>query len=298
MNQLFGGCRTLDQLAAHKRQMNKITHFDFDWQSAAGMYLFGQAWVPAEPVAVLLVAHGFGEHSGRYAEAADFVASRYNFALVGFDQPGHGKSGGPRGYIKDLTTFGTILNEAGNLVQEKLPYPMFVWGHSMGGGMLLHYLAGKPKLPAKAAVVSSPWVDLAVVPTITQKLLANFGSTFSPKLTQLAALDVTQLSRVPEVGEKYKNDPLVHKEMSARLFQLMTNNGKWLKKAKPPLADIPLLLMHGEADKITALAATKALAEHYKTTSKFWPEARHELHNELNRDEVLTFMGNWLKYQL
>jgi len=112
---------------------------EFSWTTKDQLKLFAQAWTPeGEVKAVLALVHGLGEHSGRYQDVARTL-NREGYALFGFDLRGHGRTEGPRGhfsYTAALDDVDRLINEAQKLFPGK---PVFLYGHSMGGNLVLYY---------------------------------------------------------------------------------------------------------------------------------------------------------------
>ncbi|RMG32174.1 MAG: alpha/beta hydrolase [Bacteroidetes bacterium] len=266
----------------------------FHW-NAHGVELFGQCWQPSgQARAVLCLIHGHGEHIGRYAHVADYLNGQ-EIALIGYDHFGHGKSGGKRGHIPSyeavMETIDHILAEA----RERFPgVPVFLYGHSMGGNFVLSY--GLRHQPAIAgAVVTSPWIELAFRPAAVDLFLARSMRSIYPSFTQSSKLDASAISRLPEEVEKYVNDPLVHDKISPVLFTGCHEAGQYLL-AHAHEWQLPLLLMHGSADRLTSFEASRQFADRAggAVSWKPWEGLYHELHNEPEREAVLQTMATWV----
>ena len=95
--------------------------------------------------------------------------------------------------------------------------PVFIYGHSLGGGIVLDYLIRRnPKI--KGAIVTSPWLKLSFEPPKIKVAMAAIMRFILPGLIQPSGLNVSYISHDPAVVEKYKNDPLVHGKISVSLF--------------------------------------------------------------------------------
>ena len=144
-------------------------------------------------------------------------------------------------------------------------------------------------------ILSSPWLKLDFQLPRLKFLLGSIFSHVFPNLISKTGLNPEAISRNPEVILSYKNDPLVHDKISLRLFMQIVDAGV---KASGSIYKInaPLLVMHGSADKITSFKATQnfVMNASSKTTFKEWPENYHELHNDLNSEEVFDFIVDWL----
>ena len=112
----------------------------FFWKNTEGLNLYAENWVVTNPTAVIVLVHGQGEHIGRYAHVAEWYNKR-GIALMAFDQQGYGKSGGQKGHAANLDV---LLNDIARFVEmtkELYPgTPVFLYGHSMGGGLLLYFV--------------------------------------------------------------------------------------------------------------------------------------------------------------
>ncbi len=260
--------------------------------------LYGEIHPVENPHAVILFCHGLGEHFGRYDVLINYF-NKAGFVCAGSDHIGHGKSPGKRG---DASSYDLFLNEIDDLkAQVKSRYkelPIVLYGHSMGGNIVLNYLSRRPTDDITAAVVSSPWITLpAKVPTAKQ-LLADIMYHIYPSFTAPNGLDPSGVSHDPVIVENYVNDPLVHDKISVRLFKAMYEHGEKLLEGTEVL-DTPTLLIHGTADPMTAHKGSKVFAQQNKLVEFVaFPDMYHELHHEIIRNEVLEKVGKWLNSHL
>jgi alpha-beta hydrolase superfamily lysophospholipase len=182
--------------------------------------------------------------------------------------------------------------------QEEKNLPLILYGHSMGGTIVLNYLINNAKSEFCCVLATSPWLELAIRPTAVQLFLAKTMNKIYPSLQQTAALEFKDISSVVEVQKDYENDPLNHDKISVRLFNEIYKNGL-LAIEKAINIKIPVLIAHGDDDKITSMAGSKAFAAaNPQATLKIWPGLRHETHNEHNNEEVIDFYVAWAKNQL
>ena len=218
------------------------------------------------------------------------------YVLLAYDQRGHGKSLGQRGHI---SSYETLLEDIDCFRRESLQrfpnLPTFLYGHSLGGNLVLNYvLHRQPKLDG--VIVTSPWLRLTVEPSAWLRIFGLFLNKFWPTFSLSSRLDVYLLSHDLSAIKAYKADPLIHDRISLRLFVTSTQAGLWAMENASSF-NLPLLLMHGGGDRITSLDATKQFALHVQKdcTLKIWPNLYHELHQELEKEEIVTFLINWLK---
>ena len=170
----------------------------------------------------------------------------------------------------------------------------FLYGHSLGGNLVLNYVIRRqPKI--KGVIVTGPWLRLAFEPPRFEIILAQITNYIWPSFSQKSGLDTKALSRDPEVVHVYENDPLVHDYISARMFISVHQAGQWALEHASEFS-IPLLLMHGGADKITSVKASNEFAGKIteNCTLKIWDGLYHEIHDEPEKEEVFKFLINWL----
>ncbi len=245
------------------------------------------------PVAVILLVHGLGEHSGRYADwAARFNAK--GVTIRAFDLPGHGHTDGRRGVIpspgKVYDTIDTVIRG----IRAEFPdVPLFLYGHSLGGGIVLNYLVRRKPM-ITGAIVTSSWVLVSANPPKAKVLLANVAKRLMPGMTLASGLDTQFLSRDPEAVGAYKNDPLIHGQISVGLYGWITDAAAETM-ARASEITVPLLLAHGRDDMIMSPAGSMQVAETApRATLKLWDEGYHELHNDLLKEEHFEFIAEWI----
>ena len=272
---------------------------ELGWKSQDGLDFFARAWEPEQkPRAVVCLVHGIGEHTGRYEHVARALA-RAGYAMLGFDQRGHGHSGGPRGHTPSYEALMQDIDLLLAQAAERYPHlPRFLYGHSMGGNETLNYvLRRKPDIAG--AIASSPWLRLAFVPPAAKVRAGRLLNGIFPRFSQSTGLDINALSHDPKVAEAYRRDPLVHERITARLYLELYDSGAWAlaHAAEFPL---PLLLMHGGQDRLTSADASREFARigGSHITLQIWDSDLHEVHNELDREEVFRMMVIWMDARL
>jgi len=273
-----------------------MKHFEFEWQTADGLQLFAQGWQPEAAIqGVVCLVHGLGEHSGRYAQVAAAL-SQAGYALLAFDLRGHGKSQGQRGHTP---SYEALMDDIAHLLEEarkRFPdQPCFLYGFSMGGNLVLNYaLRHRPQLAG--VIATSPWLRLAFEPPAWKVTLAKIMNNLWPAFSTLTGLDINAVSHDPEVVQNYNNDPLTHGRISVRLFVSISQAAQSALQhaAQFPL---PLLLMHGSADRIASAEASRQFADCVPgdCTFKLWQGLYHEIHNEPEQQEVLDSIITWLQ---
>ncbi|MCK5169126.1 MAG: lysophospholipase [Bacteroidales bacterium] len=272
------------------------------YTSFDGMKLSGYVWEPKEsPKAIINLVHGYSEYCERYDHwAMKFTENGYLVHAI--DYRGHGRSDGRRGHINQFDDF---LNDIDILVKEsnKLypDLPQFIYGQSLGGSIVTNYTL-KRENNFKGAVISSPWYKLSFDPSALMLLFARIMKRVYPKFTQNTNLDVKALSHDKKIVDAYIADPLIHGKMSARMFYEIYSAGHWVLENADKIK-LPLLIQHGNDDKITSYKASKEFAEKAKefkkdVTYKEWEGLYHELHNEIEKEKVFEFVVEWLEDKL
>jgi alpha-beta hydrolase superfamily lysophospholipase len=268
------------------------------WKSAEQLNIHAQLWDVDKPEFVIGLIHGFGEHIGRYQHFAEFY-NKERGVVVGYDQIGHGKSGGKRGHFK---TYEHLLDDVSRLlvwIETHYPdIPVFLYGHSMGGAVVMNYcLARNPNI--QGLIATGPWIKLGFEPSPAKLLLAKTAKAVFPALVQPSGLDTSLLSKDTAVVDAYNKDPLVHGKISAGAAMAFMRAGEQLDAFSGDFP-IPFLLMHGEEDLVTSFPASKAFAERVggKLSFKPWPDMRHEIHNEPEQQEVFAYTMAWIKQHL
>ena len=238
-----------------------------------------RAWPADAPSWVALLAHGYGEHIGRYDHVADHLR-RHGAAVYGPDHIGHGKSGGERVLVPDFDEVVTDLHTVEDHARTRHPgLPVVLVGHSMGGMIAARY-AQRYGGGLAALVLSGP-------------VLGRWGPIQALRgLEEIpdVPIDPATLSRDLTVGEAYDADPLVWHgpfrpetvEAFDRCLSAIAAGGR--------LGALPTLWVHGEADELVPLSETRAGVEEIRgddLTEVIYPGARHEVFNETNKDEVL-----------
>ncbi len=258
--------------------------------------LYYQSWQPDEPAkAVLVIAHGLGEHSGRYQNVVNALVPQ-GYAIYALDHRGYGRSPGQRGHINDWSEYREDLRQFVQMVQEQeAGRPLFLMGHSMGGCIALNYAEVYPD-GLQGVVASAPAVGKLDIPT-TLAVMSKLLSSVWPTMSVSSGLDVAAISRDTAVIETYQNDPLVHDKGTPRLATELD------KAAQETLARAnqfqpPLLLMHGDADQLVNVQNTRdfyTAVPHEDKKLIIYEDGYHESHNDLHKDEMLADLAAWLE---
>lgn len=250
---------------------------------------------PGENIqAGIILVHGIGEHIARYSHWVDRLLER-GIGFAGVDLPGHGRSDGKRGHITSYSVTDEMLDFLIAEFKKTFPgVPLFIYGHSLGGGIVLWYILRK-KPSIKGAIVTSPWLRLAFEPDRTRLLLARIMKNLFPSMTQPSGLIVKFISHDQQVVDAYIADPLNHDKISVGLFLSAVGAAKYSLEHAGDLG-IPLLLMHGSDDKLTSPQGSRDFAAKTKMAElKIWDGGYHELHNEPFKNDVFSYLANWIE---
>jgi acylglycerol lipase len=260
--------------------------------------IYWRAWLPeaASPRAAVVIAHGAGEHSGRYEAVAGRLVDA-GYAVYALDHQGHGRSGGPRAVITrlDLALVDLYQLVAGATQKTggRLPYLL---GHSMGGTIATSYALHWPENLA-GLILSSPLASLPQVRPPLGLVVAAL-SRFAPRFG-LSKVDPSLVSRDPDQVRAYETDPLVlHGKLPARTVGELVRATRRFPKEAAKL-ELPLLIMSAGADRIVAPAGAEMLYERAGSkdkTLKVYPDLYHEIFNETepDRTQVIDELIAWL----
>jgi alpha-beta hydrolase superfamily lysophospholipase len=268
---------------------------DFNIKLSNGQVLRGMIQSPGENLKVVIVfVHGIGEHIHRYDQWAAWF-NKEGIGFTGVDLPGHGHSDGNRGDIKSFDLLAEMIDILIKSCKQTFPgCPIYLYGHSLGGGIVLNYLLRrKPNI--KGAIVTSPYLRLEFEPPKIKLFLASVMKHLLPGLIQPTGLNADHLSHDKIEVEKYKTDPLVHGKISVRLFTGSADAANY-SLAHASELKIPTLIIHGSDDKILSVEGSREFAGKTNLAElKIWDGGYHELHNEKFRDEVFKYIMNWIR---
>lgn len=243
---------------------------------------------------VVIIVHGLGEHAWRY----DHVARKLNawgFAVRGYDQYGHGESGGAPG---GLPTDTRLLDDLADIIDSTRArtargVPLILLGHSMGGLVVGRFVSlGIRKVDA--LVMSSPALNPGLNPF--QKILLAVLPRFAPNLRVGNGVKPQFISHDPAVVQAYRNDRLVHDRISARLAKFIAEAGP-ATVAAAPAWKVPTLLMFAGDDRLLNPQGSRdfaAAAPRDVLTSVCFDALFHEIFNETDSTEVFQTLHHWL----
>jgi len=257
--------------------------------------LFNQFWKPQNPKAVLLIVHGLKDHSSRYASHGEQLVS-HGYAVYALDLRGHGKSEGERAFVGSFDDYLRDLDLFYDKVRRAEPgKPVFLFGHSMGGAIALLFALGRnPEI--RGLVLSAPALK---IPSDVSPLLVWFTKRLggiAPK-RPVFKLDNKLFTRDLEALAAMNSDPLIYnKPHPARTATELLRAIDRIQKTMSSLM-IPIMLMHGTADKITNPDGSRRLDEAALSTDKtlkLYQGHYHDLLHDLENSDVANDLLQWL----
>jgi acylglycerol lipase len=272
-----------------------MSHYEFTRDAFDGLSLYFQGWqADKDQKGVICLVHGLGEHSGRYYQWAEWL-NQAGYSVLSYDLRGHGKSDGLRGHI---SSFEDHLKDTELLLLEaRQRYPdmaCFLYGHSLGAIIVAAYvLHRKPRL--NGVILAALSVKTALQEQKGKILLAKLVGSIYPKFIMDSGLDPATISKDPEIVTRYKNDPLVHHQITAGFGKSSISEISWIDQHNREWT-LPLLVMHGELDQLGYAEGSREFASRIKgdCTLKIWPGLVHEIHNEPEKAQVFEFLRQWL----
>jgi alpha-beta hydrolase superfamily lysophospholipase len=267
--------------------------------------IYYQEWQPDGNVrGILAIVHGLGGHSGLYGNIVNQLIPK-NIAVYGVDLRGNGKSPGQRGYINSWSEYRDDVGNFLKFIASKNPeIPIFLLGHSLGGltvlDYVLHSASETEKLPKLQGLINmTPALGASGVPTI-RIILGKLLSRIFPRFSLSTGMDLSLSSRDEEVIKIYAQDPFRHTMGTARLSTEYFRILNWVYEHAIAL-DIPFLMMLAGQDKVTFPEGGRNFFEKVTFSDKElkeYPESYHCIQDDLNYQEVLGDLEDWLERHL
>jgi alpha-beta hydrolase superfamily lysophospholipase len=258
--------------------------------------LYFQIWTPVYPKGLVIIIHGYGEHSGRYQNVVDKMVPD-GYTLWALDHRGHGKSEGRRCYVNRFTDFLQDVECFEKIARDTHPeLPVHIIGHSMGSLIANHYVASRQIQDYRSLTLSGtgaapgPAIPGAVI------LLARLLSAIAPKLSLPSGVDPNFISHDQQVVDAYIRDPLVENKVTARLACEMMRVLPGMITAAQML-QIPTMMQIGDEDESFHPDSWDRLFEAVATQDKVFKKyegCRHEVYNEIKKDLPLADLRDWL----
>jgi alpha-beta hydrolase superfamily lysophospholipase len=261
-----------------------------------GLELYYQKWTPdGRYRSALIYIHGFGDHCSRHENLVKSLVGGFK-ALYSFDLRGHGRSPGQRGYIGSWEELRGDVRAFVGLVREMDEgIPLFLMGQSMGGLIVLEYALHHPQ-GLTGVIAAAPAIGKVGV-AAWKMTLGRFLSSVWPRFSMNAGLNDADMSRDPEVVKASDEDPLTHSRGTTRLASELQDAITWTLSHAPEFP-VPLLVLHGSADRVVAPEVSRWFFEDVTLDDKErieYPGGYHELDNDTNHEEVLRDLNAWLE---
>ncbi len=273
---------------------------DVAFPSLDGTPLQGRFWTTEVPRAVLIIAHGLGEHGGSYNRLATDLVQRLSIDVLGMDFRGSGRSSGKRGVVRSYSDLSADLTAAAAWIGRERPsLPRFLLGHSNGGLVSLRTVLDRD-LGLRGLIISNPSLRLLAHVPIWKRLVGEVLLRVAPGITLTTGLSNEQLTHDPEIIAEIADDPLRHNRISPPLFFGMTGAGP-LVMARAAEIVCPTLMILGGSDPIIDPEFSRLFFEKLGSTDKelkVYPEMRHEPLNEVGRVKVVVDLAGWINSRL
>lgn len=271
---------------------------DGTFAGVGGVPIYYQRVAPEKraPRGVVLIAHGYAEHLGRYGDLVAHLTGR-GLATAALDHRGHGRSGGARGHCRD---FHEVVTDLRTLVEHAERWwpgtPRLLFGHSMGGLIAILYLLRHPET-VRAGAVSAPALKLPGDGPRSLRWVATVLGRVAPRLPIRTSVDERALARDPAVGQAYVADPLVHRRATLGFARALTA-AQAIVRLEAPRLQVPLLILQGDADRIVDPAGADGFAARLTCFHELvkLPGFYHELLNEppAERARVKAALDDWI----
>ncbi|MBI4432133.1 MAG: lysophospholipase [Candidatus Omnitrophica bacterium] len=244
----------------------------------------------------VLMVHGMGEHGGRYAHVAAFLAG-LGLETAAPDLRGFGQSGGPKASVRSIREHYQDILALHNLFFRRNPArPLFLLGHSFGGLLCAAYTALISHPPIRGLVLSSPLFGFGFQVPFWRHCLGTVGSIVSPHLPQPTSVDTMKLTHDSRFMEAYQKDSLICQRISPRLYTEMRSLMSRRRQIASALK-LPVLLAQAGEDAVVDRKKAELFFQEIDSTDKtleIYEGFYHEILNETGRDQVMSRIGNWV----
>lgn len=273
----------------------KTAHF----KSGDGLSIFYRHYAAESEKARLVIAHGLGEHSGRYGNVVNELLPN-GISIFALDHRGHGQSNGKRGHIFNFDEYLSDLHAMVAIAGNDHPdgRRCFLLGHSMGGLIALNYALRYPET-INGLMVSSPACGMAVEVPAIKKMMAKIMSAVWPGLTMGNELDASKISHDENAVKAYQEDPLVHDRVSARWFTEFLAAMETVSQNAAQL-NLPVLMQVAGDDHLVNSQTSRQFFEKLTTDDKIlhvYEGFYHEIYNEVetDRQQVIADLWKWIE---
>ncbi|MBW4551631.1 MAG: alpha/beta fold hydrolase [Aphanocapsa sp. GSE-SYN-MK-11-07L] len=276
-----------------------MKHLEGTFKGFGDCHLYFQSWHPeSSSQAIVVLVHGLGGHSGVFQNVVEYLVPQ-GYEVYALDLRGHGRSSGQRGHINRWLEFRADLAAFLQQIRaQRSGCPIILWGHSLGGTIVLDYGLRSPK-QIQGLIVTAPALGKISVPAYKLKL-GKWLSKLMPRFSLRSGLAKNLASRDPIALAAYLQDPLRHEYGSARLVTEFFATVNWINDHAADL-QIPLLIMHGSGDRVTAPEGSRAFFQHVLFPDKEhreYPGSYHDLYIDLDYHRMFTDVDVWLDRHL
>lgn len=282
--------------------MNAIAETTGHFAGSDGIEIFYRQYRAESEQARMVIAHGLGEHSGRYGNVIERLLPKGISVWVP-DHRGHGQSGGKRGHVLNFVQYLTDLRLTVELAKKDMPgeMPCFLLGHSMGGLIALYFAQRYPEL-IDGVAASSPLLGMVIEVPAIKKVLGSLMSYVWPGLIMGNELDATKISHDPDVVKAYQTDSQVHGRVSARFFTELMAAMESVNQQASTLS-VPVLMQVAGEDYLVNADSSKLFFEKLTLEDKtlyVYDGLYHEIYNapEDDKEKVLDDLEAWLEKRL
>lgn len=255
-----------------------------------------RAWRAERAEGRVLVVHGLGDHSGRFAAFGGWLAE-HGIEAAAVDLRGHGRSGGRRGHAGSFADLlGDVEGLRRRLVEERGELPTVLFGHSLGGLVVLRYLQEGAASEVRGAVAAAPFLRLEMRPPDWKLALGTIADRWLPALTLSSGTDTDLVLREDEERRERRSDPRVHDRISARLWGEMQRAAREVLE-RPDRVDAPVLLQVAGDDQVVSSAAVAELGERMGRAGEVrrYPGAYHDLLHDPRGPEAASDALDWIR---
>jgi lysophospholipase len=277
-----------------------MVHHEEGFLDVDGARLWTEDDVPSGARADVLLLHGYADHLGRYRALRDALLAE-GFAVHSYDQRGHGRSPGPRGHVQKFKDYLDDFDRCLARLRERSGnIRAFVVAHSHGGLEALAALQRRGTPLIDGLVLSSPYLALAFAPPAWKSGMARLLEGLLPSVRIPLDIELSALSRDESWVRSTNEDPLYNRVGTPRWFAESTRAQAEVL-AHGANIHCPVLLLLGTDDRIASAAVARKFFDTLGTkdrTLREYPGMRHELLNELGKEEVFRDICRWISEHL
>ncbi|NNC96450.1 MAG: alpha/beta hydrolase [Gammaproteobacteria bacterium] len=265
------------------------------FKNSADQKIFYQSWLVNQARAVIVIAHGLGEHSGRYQHIAEALNAE-NYSVYALDHQGHGQSEGKQGHVHAFSDYHTDLQQLVAMTKNENPnIPCHLLGHSMGGLIATGYALRHSDVDS--LIVSAPAFGVPGKAANMQLKIGAFLGRFLSDTALSNKIDPAYVCSTQTVVDAYVNDPLVHDQITLGWGRALVAEQKYIHEHLHEL-HIPFLLLVPQCDKLTDHTVTEnwfTLVPDGNKEMEIYPDSYHEVLNEAKEGpEAVQKIIHWL----